>query len=96
MNMKITHRMGVFFCFIGTTVFAVAQVVMDSTLGQAGPLAGPNFQIPANLGKTVGNNLFHSFAEFSLTSDQSAIFIIVTLTKFWLKANADTVMPKTS
>ncbi len=55
MNMKITHRMGVFFCFIGTTVFAGAQVVMDSTLGQAGPLAGPNFQIPAKLGKTVGN-----------------------------------------
>jgi len=66
--------MGVFFCFIGTTVFAGAQVVMDSTLGQAGPLAGPNFQIPAKLGKTVGNNLFHSFAEFSLTSDQSATF----------------------
>lgn len=74
MNMKITHRMGVFFCFIGTTVFVGAQVVMDSTLGQAGSLAGPNFQIPAKLGKTVGNNLFHSFAEFSLTSDQSAIF----------------------
>ena len=74
MNMKIIHRMGVFFCFIGTTVFAGAQVVMDSTLGQAGPLAGPNFQIPAKLGKTVGNNLFHSFAEFSLTSDQSATF----------------------
>lgn len=74
MNMKITHRMGVFFCFIGTTVFAWAQVVMDSTLGQAGPLAGPNFQIPAKLGKAVGNNLFHSFAEFSLTSDQSATF----------------------
>ena len=74
MNMKITHRMGVFFCFIGTTVFAGAQVVMDSTLGQADPLAGPNFQIPAKLGKTVGNNLFHSFAEFSLTSDQSATF----------------------
>ncbi|MDD9867416.1 MAG: filamentous hemagglutinin N-terminal domain-containing protein, partial [Verrucomicrobiales bacterium] len=54
---------------------ALGQVVVDNSFGQAGPLDGPNFQIPAKLGKTVGGNLFHSFAEFSLTSDQSATFI---------------------
>ena len=52
----------------------LGQVVMDNTLGQAGPLDGPNFQIPAKLGETVGNNLFHSFAEFSLEKGQSATF----------------------
>lgn len=74
MKTKNKCRIGVCCFFIVTVTSAGAQVVMDSTLGQAGALAGPDFQIQAKLGKTVGNNLFHSFAEFSLASDQSATF----------------------
>ena len=59
------------YSFLG---LAMGQVVMDSALGQAGALAGPDFKIRANLGKTVGDNLFHSFAEFSLGEDQSSTF----------------------
>ncbi|MBT7909075.1 MAG: filamentous hemagglutinin N-terminal domain-containing protein, partial [Verrucomicrobia bacterium] len=59
---------------MGVTLGANAQVVVDSSFGSGGALNGPNFQIPDNLGKTVGENLFHSFAEFSLQSGQSATF----------------------
>ena len=55
-------------------VRANAQVVVDNSLGNAGALNGPNFKIPETLGKTVGDNLFHSFSEFSLQSGQSATF----------------------
>ena len=55
-------------------VRANAQVVVDNSFGNAGALNGPNFNIPDTLGKTVGDNLFHSFSEFSLQSGQSATF----------------------
>ena len=51
-----------------------AQVVTDGTLGQAATLSGPNFQIPSELGKTVGANLFHSFIEFNLQKGEAAVF----------------------
>jgi filamentous hemagglutinin family protein len=53
---------------------SVADVVLDGSLGPAGPLTGPDFAIDATVGKTVGTNLFHSFSEFNLTSSQSATF----------------------
>jgi filamentous hemagglutinin family protein len=59
---------------MGVTLGANAQVVVDSSFGSGGALNGPNFQIPDNLGKTVGDNLFHSFTEFSLQTSQSATF----------------------
>ena len=59
---------------MGVALGANAQVVVDSSFASGGALNGPNFQIPDNLGKTVGDNLFHSFAEFSLQSGQSATF----------------------
>ena len=46
---------------MGVALGANAQVVVDSSFGSGGALNGPNFQIPDNLGKTVGDNLFHSF-----------------------------------
>ena len=49
-------------------------MVVDNSFGNAGVLNGPNFKIPETLGKTVGDNLFHSFSEFSLQSGQSATF----------------------
>ncbi|OQY44632.1 MAG: hypothetical protein DRR08_28790 [Candidatus Parabeggiatoa sp. nov. 2] len=51
-----------------------AEVTLDGTLGPALDLKGPRFVIEANLGKQVGNNLFHSFQRFNLNSQQAAIF----------------------
>ncbi len=53
---------------------AQAAVTLDGTLGQAGPLAGPNYQITPELGRQVGGNLFHSFGQFSIHTGESATF----------------------
>ena len=49
-------------------------MVVDSTLGPSSVLAGPHYKIPASLGKTVGDNLFHSFSEFGIQAGQTATF----------------------
>jgi len=74
MDTKIFHRVSVYFCVIAMGICAKAQVVVDSSFGNAGALTGPNFKIPDTLGKAMGGNLFHSFSEFSLQSGQSATF----------------------
>jgi filamentous hemagglutinin family protein len=51
-----------------------AQVVLDGKFGTSGALAGPNYTIPANVGATRGNNLFHSFAQFDLAAGDVATF----------------------
>ncbi len=51
-----------------------AGVVTDGSLGAAGPLSGPNFMVPASLGKIAGGNLFHSFSQFGLNNGESATF----------------------
>ncbi|MBT3615232.1 MAG: filamentous hemagglutinin N-terminal domain-containing protein [Verrucomicrobia bacterium] len=53
---------------------ALGQVVVDNSFGTGVALAGPNFQIPDSLGKTVGGNLFHSFTEFGVQTGGSATF----------------------
>ncbi len=53
---------------------AHAQVTLDGTLGHAGTLPGPNYQIGADLGQPHGGNLFHSFQDFNLQSHESATF----------------------
>ena len=56
------------------THLAWGQVATDGTVGPRMALTGPNFDVPANLGLTVGNNLFHSFQHFNLAVDNSATF----------------------
>ena len=51
-----------------------AEVITDGSLGAAGSLPGPAFQIPAGLGKKAGANLFHSFSKLNLGSGESATF----------------------
>ncbi len=51
-----------------------AQVITDGSLGSAQSLNGPDFQIDASLGQQRGGNLFHSFQQFDLSSEQSAHF----------------------
>ena len=74
MPVRLLDHAALFLCLMGAVLRVNAQVVVDSSFGSGGALNGPNFQIPDNLGKTVGDNLFHSFAEFSLQSGQSATF----------------------
>ena len=57
-----------------TEIYAKGQVVLDNSFGITEKLSGPNFEISDTMGKTIGNNLFHSFTEFNLKNGQSAIF----------------------
>ncbi len=52
----------------------IAQVITDGTLGGATSLAGPDFAITADLGRTEGPNLFHSFSQFDIAQNQTATF----------------------
>ena len=53
-----------------------AQITIDGSLrpNTAGPLTGPNYVVGAGLGRTVGNNLFHSFGQFNVQTGESATF----------------------
>jgi filamentous hemagglutinin family protein len=52
------------------------QITIDGSLrpNTAGPLTGPNFVIGAQVGRQVGNNLFHSFGQFNVGAGESATF----------------------
>ncbi|HUK82255.1 MAG TPA: filamentous hemagglutinin N-terminal domain-containing protein [Verrucomicrobiae bacterium] len=51
------------------------QVTLDHSLGQTGQsLSGPSFNITPGNGKTIGHNLFFSFAQFDLSSGDTATF----------------------
>jgi filamentous hemagglutinin family protein len=54
--------------------WADASVALDGSLGRAGALPGPNYQIGADLGRLAGGNLFHSFGRFGLLNGESATF----------------------
>jgi filamentous hemagglutinin family protein len=49
-------------------------VVLDGKFGTSGSLSGPNYDITAGMGRTVGNNLFHSFSQFNLSAGDVATF----------------------
>lgn len=49
-------------------------VVLDGKFGTSGSISGPNFNITAGMGRTVGNNLFHSFSQFNLSAGDVATF----------------------
>lgn len=51
-----------------------AQVTLDGSLGPAGPLSGPDYVIPPDVGRQYGRNLFHSFGVFNVNSSESATF----------------------
>ena len=61
--------------FISLVANSLAQnITLDGSLGKKETLTGPNYEIHQSLGKTVGNNLFHSFGKFNLGTNESAIF----------------------
>ncbi len=51
-------------------------IKLDGTLGSAGKLdlPGPDYDIKAEYGQQAGSNLFHSFQQFNIHSDESATF----------------------
>lgn len=51
-----------------------AQVSTDGSLGSRQRLTGPNILIPADLGRQLGGNLFHSFRDFNVATGESATF----------------------
>ncbi|MDJ0691016.1 MAG: filamentous hemagglutinin N-terminal domain-containing protein [Xenococcaceae cyanobacterium MO_188.B32] len=69
--------LGLILCsFLGNTVQASAQITPDTTL-PTNSIATPNANgdlITITGGTNVGNNLFHSFQEFSVLSGQTAFF----------------------
>ncbi len=74
--MEIGHRWQLLIVvfLLAAGVSASGAVVLDGKLGPSGPLSGPNYNITADLGRRVGNNLFHSFAQFSLDAGDVATF----------------------
>jgi len=59
----------------GTPREAASQhITVDGRLSPAQTLVGPNYSISAGLGKQVGSNLFHSFAQFGPATGESATF----------------------
>jgi filamentous hemagglutinin family protein len=55
-------------------VTAQAQVITDGSLGTQVNLSGANYVITQDLGTLQGTNLFHSFAQFSLDTGETATF----------------------
>jgi len=64
-------------CALFSVVFpAYSEVVRDGSIGSAATdqPTGPDYTINESMGQLSGNNLFHSFSSFSLSSEQSATF----------------------
>ncbi len=54
--------------------FSQGEITLDGTLGERGSLVGPHYGISADMGHQEGNNLFHSFGQFTLNRYESATF----------------------
>ncbi len=70
----VAKNHGIGILLVLSTPVTFAQIVLDGTLGQPGELTGPNFNIAAELGQQVGDNLFHSFQTFNVQSGETATF----------------------
>ncbi len=54
---------------------SLAQITVDGSLGPTSDLTGPDYVIPAEVGRTEGQNLFHSFETFHVPTGGSATFL---------------------
>lgn len=68
-------------CFLSGGLFwlslahsSQAQITLDGSLGPRGPLSGPNYAIPHDVGQSRGRNLFQSFGQFNIQRGESATF----------------------
>ncbi len=62
------------FLLVATYSTSTAQIVLDGSLGPSGTLSGPDVTIPADVGRRLDTNLFHSFREFNLPTGGQAMF----------------------
>jgi len=53
---------------------ALGEVRLDGTMGTAGEISGPNYEIQTGYGQTAGSNLFHSFSHFNINTNEVADF----------------------
>ena len=51
-----------------------AEITLDGSIGEAGEIDGPDYEITAEMGRRSGENLFHSFGRFTVEADESATF----------------------
>jgi len=72
--MKTILKIYFFTAFYGIISTLYAEVITDGSLGNRVNLNAPDYQIRQELGKRLGNNLFHSFEKFNIYPDESAIF----------------------
>ncbi len=56
------------------TLSVCGQISTDGTVGAAVELQGPQYHVSHDLGTIVGANLFHSFHDFNVGANQSAVF----------------------
>ena len=52
----------------------LAQIQLDGSMGQPGELSGSTINIEQSMGQTRGQNLFHSFDQFSINQGQTVNF----------------------
>lgn len=72
MKNVLRNTAGAWLLLAGPTAFA--QVVTDGSLGPPTAIPGPAYAIGEELGTRAGNNLFHSFEQFSIAAGESAAF----------------------
>src|SRR5260221_916793 len=63
-------RIGWLVILLSASLAAQAGIKTDGTLRPTQTLAGPQFAVTPDLGRQVGGNLFHSFAEFNLAAGE--------------------------
>ncbi len=72
---ELAQRLALTLLVLPLSATTQAEITVDGSLGSfRGSLAGPDFQIDANLGRQVGSNLFHSFGAFNINHPESATF----------------------
>ncbi len=68
------------FLFFLFAVSSEAQIIRDGTVGPGVEIqpTGPNYIIPEDMGALAGSNLFHSFEEFNILTNESATFTAIS------------------
>ncbi len=63
-----------FILFFISPAITCSEIIADGAFGTKGALEGPDYLITDDMGRIEGSNLFHSFSEFNLYSNESATF----------------------
>ena len=74
MSQKYSSRCQLTIALFVWPVISQAEISTDGTMGPAVNLSGPDYAISENLGTRTGNNLFHSFDHFNISTGESATF----------------------